>query len=35
VQFQQLLEEKRNVVNERIDEILSSGFEQNEASELV
>jgi len=35
VQFQQLLEEKRNVVNGRIDEILSSGFEQNEASELV
>ncbi len=35
MQFQQLLEEKRNVVNERIDEILSSGFEQNEASELV
>lgn len=35
MQFQQLLEEKRKVVNERIDEILSSGFEQNEASELV
>jgi geranylgeranyl diphosphate synthase, type I len=35
VQFQQILEEKRKVVNERIDEILSSGFEQNEASELV
>jgi geranylgeranyl diphosphate synthase type I len=35
VQFQQLLEEKRNAVNERIDAILSSGFEQNEASELV
>jgi geranylgeranyl diphosphate synthase type I len=35
VQFQQILEEKRRVVNERIDEILSSGFEQNEASELV
>jgi geranylgeranyl diphosphate synthase type I len=35
VQFQQLLEEKRNVVNERIDAILASGFEQNEASELV
>jgi geranylgeranyl diphosphate synthase type I len=35
VQFQQLLEQKRDVVNQRIDEILSSGFEQNEASELV
>jgi geranylgeranyl diphosphate synthase type I len=35
VQFQQLLEQKRGVVNQRIDEILSSGFEQNEASELV
>lgn len=35
MQFHQLLEEKRGVVNERIDEILSSGFEQNEASELV
>jgi len=35
MQFQQLLEEKRKIVNERIDEILSSGFEQNEASELV
>ena len=35
VQFQQILEEKRDVVNRRIDEILSSGFEQNEASELV
>ena len=35
MQFQQLLEEKRKIVNEHIDEILSSGFEQNEASELV
>ena len=35
MQFQQLLEEKRKIVNERIDEILSSGFEQSEANELV
>ena len=35
MEFQRLLEEKRRVVNERIDEVLSSGFEQNEASELI
>ena len=35
MEFQQLLEEKREIVNEHIDEILSSGFEQTEASELV
>jgi len=35
MEFAQLLEEKRRIVNKRIDEILSSGFEQNEASELV
>jgi len=35
MQFQQLLEDKRKIVNERIDEILSSGFEESEASELV
>jgi geranylgeranyl diphosphate synthase type I len=35
MQFQQLLEEKRKIVNDRIDEILSSGFEQSEASQLV
>jgi len=35
MEFQRLLEEKRKIVNERIDEVLSSGFEQNEASELV
>ena len=35
MEFQHLLEEKRKIVNERIDEILSSGFEQSEASELV
>mgnify|MGYP001097663889 CR=1 FL=1 len=33
--FGQILEEKRRIVNKRIDEILSSGFEQSEASELV
>lgn len=33
--FQKLLEEKRKIVDQRIDRILSSGFEQNEASELV
>jgi len=33
--FRQILEEKRRIVNKRIDEILSSGFEQSEASELV
>lgn len=35
MEFQRLLEEKRKVVNECIDRILSSGFEQSEASELV
>jgi len=35
VDFQQLLEEKRSIIDGRIDDILSSGFEQNEASELV
>jgi geranylgeranyl diphosphate synthase type I len=35
MQFQELLEEKRKIVNEHIDEILSAGFEQSEASELV
>jgi len=35
LEFQRLLEEKRKIVNARIDEILSSGFEENEASELV
>jgi len=33
--FQQLLEEKRSLVNRRIDDLLSSGFEQSEANELV
>jgi geranylgeranyl pyrophosphate synthase len=33
--FQQLLEEKRSQVNRRIDELLSTGFEQSEANELV
>jgi geranylgeranyl diphosphate synthase type I len=35
MQFQHLLEEKRKIMNDRIDEILSSGFEQSEASQLV
>ena len=35
MKFKQFLEEKREVVNECIDRILSSGFEQNEARELV
>ncbi len=35
MEFPQLLEDKRRTVNKRIDEILSSGFEQSEASELV
>jgi len=35
MEFQRLLEEKRIVVNECIDRILSSGFEQDEARELV
>ena len=33
--FQALLEEKRALVNKRIDELLSTGFEQTEANELV
>jgi geranylgeranyl diphosphate synthase type I len=33
--FQRLLEEKRSLVNKRIDDLLSSGFEQSEANELV
>jgi geranylgeranyl diphosphate synthase type I len=33
--FQQLLEEKRFLVNRRIDELLSTGFEESEANELV
>jgi geranylgeranyl diphosphate synthase type I len=33
--FQRLLEEKRAIVNKRIDELLSTGFEQSEANELV
>jgi geranylgeranyl pyrophosphate synthase len=33
--FHQLLDEKRSLVNRRIDELLSSGFEQSEATELV
>jgi geranylgeranyl diphosphate synthase type I len=33
--FQQLLEAKRSLVNKRIDELLSTGFEQSEANELV
>ena len=33
--FQALLEEKRALVNKRIDELLSTGFEQSEANELV
>ena len=33
--FQRLLEEKRVIVNRRIDELLSTGFEQSEANELV
>ena len=33
--FQQLLDEKRSLVNKRIDELLSTGFEQSEANELV
>jgi len=33
--FQQLLDEKRAIVNRRIDELLSTMFEQNEANELV
>lgn len=33
--FQKLLNEKRAIVNKRIDELLSTGFEQSEANELV
>jgi geranylgeranyl diphosphate synthase type I len=33
--FHALLEEKRAVINKRIDELLSTGFEQSEANELV
>ncbi len=33
--FQRLLDDKRAVVNKRIDELLSTGFEQSEANELV
>lgn len=33
--FQKLLEDKRGLVNKRIDDLLSTGFEQNEANELV
>jgi geranylgeranyl diphosphate synthase type I len=33
--FQRLLEERRAVVNKRLDELLSTGFEQSEANELV
>jgi len=34
-EFHKLLEERRAVVNKRIDELLSTGFEQSEANELV
>jgi len=33
--FQKLLEDKRALVNKRIDDLLSTGFEQCEANELV
>jgi geranylgeranyl pyrophosphate synthase len=33
--FQGLLNEKRALVNKRIDDLLSTGFEQSEANELV
>jgi len=33
--FHQILEEKRSLVNKRIDNLLSTGFEQSEANELV
>jgi geranylgeranyl diphosphate synthase type I len=33
--FQQLLQRKREIVNKRIDELLSTAFEQSEANELV
>lgn len=35
MEFDRLMDEKRQLVNERIDEVLSSGFEHNESSELV
>jgi len=35
MEFTKLMEEKRRLVDERIDRILSSGFEQDEARELV
>ena len=35
INFQQTLEQKRSLVNKRIDDLLSSGFEQTEANELV
>jgi len=35
MEFMKLLERKRGIVDERIDRILSSGFEQDEARELV
>jgi geranylgeranyl pyrophosphate synthase len=34
-QFEALLDEKRTLINRRIDELLSIGFEQSEAYELV
>lgn len=34
-QFEALLDEKRALINKRIDELLSTGFEQSEAYELV
>ena len=33
--FHALLEEKRGIINKRLDELLSTGFEQSEANELV
>jgi geranylgeranyl diphosphate synthase type I len=33
--FHALLEEKRGLINKRLDELLSTGFEQSEANELV
>jgi geranylgeranyl diphosphate synthase type I len=33
--FEMLLEEKRGLVNKRLDELLSTGFEQSEAYDLV
>jgi geranylgeranyl diphosphate synthase type I len=35
MEFQMLLEDKRRIVNDHIDKILSSGFEHSEARELV